>query len=205
MEINIATFHSSSGTMAQLPQAEDFLEFAFVGRSNVGKSSLINMLCNHKGLAKTSSTPGKTQTVNLFKINNAWYLVDLPGYGYARTPKSTREKFQELILDYIGARTQLKHVFVLIDGRIPLQKIDWEFIEFLITENIDYSIIVTKTDKSKQQEIAKMLNDYKTRITEMDVSVPQIFHTSSVNKKGKDEILEKIAILLQDKESNTLS
>lgn len=196
MDINIATFHSSSGTMTQLPSAEDFLEFAFVGRSNVGKSSLINMLCNHKGLAKTSSTPGKTQTVNLFKINNAWYLVDLPGYGYARTPKSTREKFQELIIDYIGTRKQLKHVFVLIDGRIPLQKIDWEFIEFLITENIDYSLIVTKTDKSKQQEIAKMLNDYKTRITEMDVSVPQFFHTSSVNKKGKDEILEKIATLL---------
>lgn len=198
MEIKTAVFHSSSGNMSQLPTDESIPEFAFVGRSNVGKSSLINMLCNHKGLAKTSSTPGKTQTVNLFKINNIWHLVDLPGYGFAKTDKSTRKHFQELIIDYIGTRPQLKHVFVLVDGRIPLQKIDWEFMEFLVSVNVPFSIVVTKTDKSKQQEIAKMLNDYKTRISELEISMPQTFHSSSVNSKGKEDILNKIEEIMNN-------
>lgn len=198
MEIKTAVFHSSSGNMSQLPTDGSIPEFAFVGRSNVGKSSLINMLCNHKGLAKTSSTPGKTQTVNLFKINNIWHLVDLPGYGFAKTDKSTRKHFQELIIDYIGTRPQLKHVFVLVDGRIPLQKIDWEFMEFLVSVNVHFSIVVTKTDKSKQQEIAKMLNDYKTRISELEISMPQVFHSSSINSKGKEDILSKIEELMNN-------
>lgn len=196
MEIKQAIYHSSSGNMSQLPK-EDIPEFAFVGRSNVGKSSLINMLCNNKSLAKTSSTPGKTQTINLFHINKQWYLVDLPGYGFAQTAKAVRAKFQSLVTDYVSDRPQLKQVFVLIDGRIPLQKIDMEFIEFLSTINQAYTIIVTKTDKAKKVDLAKMLNNLKTRINELEIALPDIIHTSSAQYKGKEEVLTKIEGLLK--------
>lgn len=198
MEIKKAVFHSSSGRMGQLPPGDvnAMPEVAFVGRSNVGKSSLINMLCNHKGLAKTSATPGKTQTVNLFAINDAWYLADLPGYGYAKTNKTLREGFQKLVVDYVSLREQLKLIFILADGRIPPQKIDLEFAEFLISENLPFAIIVTKTDKAKQKEINEVQNAYIKLASSLEVSPPDILLSSSVSKKGKEAILAKIASVL---------
>lgn len=195
MEIKKAVFHSSSGAMKQLPDG-DISEFAFVGRSNVGKSSLINMLCNNKGLAKTSSTPGKTQTVNLFLINEQWYLADLPGYGYAKVNKNMRQKFQSLITDYLSQRKQLKHVFVLIDGRISPQKIDMEFAEFLIQEEIPYTFIITKTDKAKQKDVATLQEIHKQWVSSLNAPEPAFLISSSAAKKGKDGILDYIESLI---------
>lgn len=198
MEIKTAIFHSSSGRLNQLPQ-EFTPEFAFVGRSNVGKSSLINMLCNRKALAHTSSTPGKTQSINLYLINETWYLCDLPGFGYAKVAKTQRSTFQKMILDYVTARPQLDHIFVLIDGRIPAQKIDLEFIEFLITEKKSYSLIVTKTDKGKQKEMALMLNEFTKLATSLEAPKPEHIMTSSISKKGQADLLLKIADLIAAK------
>jgi GTP-binding protein len=198
MEIKTAVFHSSSGRLNQLPQ-ENLPEFAFVGRSNVGKSSLINMLCNRKALAHTSSTPGKTQSINLYLINETWYLCDLPGFGYAKVAKTQRSTFQKMILNYVTERNQLDHIFVLVDGRIEAQKIDLEFVEFLISENKSYSIIVTKTDKGRQKEIALMLNEFKKLTISLDSTPPEYFLTSSISKKGQTEVLAKISALIAEK------
>ncbi len=195
MEIKKAVFHSSSGNMKQLPEGE-IPEFAFVGRSNVGKSSLINMLCNNKSLAKTSSTPGKTQTINLFFINEKWYLVDLPGYGYAKVNKNARDKFQSLITDYVSKRETLKHVFILIDGRIPAQKIDMEFAEFLVHEEIPFSFIITKTDKSKQSEIGKLQETHLQWIHSLNGTDSTFLQCSSAARKGKELILSFISDML---------
>lgn len=198
MEIKTAVFHSSSGRLNQLPQ-ENLPEFAFVGRSNVGKSSLINMLCNRKALAHTSSTPGKTQSINLYLINETWYLCDLPGFGYAKVAKTQRSTFQKMILNYVTERNQLDHIFVLVDGRIEAQKIDLEFVEFLISENKSYSIIVTKTDKGRQKEISLMLNEFKKLTISLDATPPEYFLTSSISKKGQTEVLAKISALIAEK------
>ena len=167
-------------------------EYAFIGRSNVGKSSLINMLTRNKSLAKTSVKPGKTQLINHFLINDQWYLVDLPGYGYARTSKNSRQLFQKMITDYILHRETLINVFVLIDSRIPPQKIDLDFINFLGTNGIPLNIIFTKTDKPKQRELTQNVNTFLSTLSETWESLPQHFLTSSVTSFGRDNLLSHI-------------
>lgn len=197
MEIKKATFVVSNSDYRKCPDT-DLPEYAFIGRSNVGKSSLINMLTSSKNLAKTSEKPGKTQLINHFLINDEWYLVDLPGYGYARTSKTSREKWQKMIEDYMLKREALVNVFVLVDSRIPPQKIDLEFINFLGTNGIPLSIIFTKIDKQKQREIAATVNGYKKALSETWEALPNMFLTSSVTRYGRDAVLDYIADINQE-------
>ncbi len=197
MEIKKATFVVSNSDYRKCPDT-GLPEYAFIGRSNVGKSSLINMLTSSKNLAKTSEKPGKTQLINHFLINDEWYLVDLPGYGYARTSKTSREKWQKMIEDYMLKREALVNVFVLVDSRIPPQKIDLEFINFLGTNGIPLSIIFTKIDKQKQREIAATVNGYKKALSETWEALPNMFLTSSVTRYGRDAVLDHIADINQE-------
>lgn len=191
MKINTAAFVSSFADVQKCPPPE-MPEFAFIGRSNVGKSSLINMLTNTKGLAKISSTPGKTQTINHFIINSAWYLVDLPGYGYASVSKSTREGFGKMIEDYVLKRTNLACVFILIDSRLEPQKNDLSFINWVGAKGVPICLIFTKTDKLKQNELNKNLAVFKkTLLTEWEELPPYIL-TSATEKEGREEILSFI-------------
>jgi GTP-binding protein len=167
-------------------------EYAFIGRSNVGKSSLINMLCQRKKLAKVSSTPGKTQLINHFKVNNSWYLVDLPGYGYARVSKKQRAKFIEFIRDYLTNRDTLQLLFVLIDSRHEAQQVDIEFINWLGENGIPFSIIYTKTDKNRQSEIDKSINAFKAELINYWDELPPSFRTSSKTGMGRDRVLSYI-------------
>jgi GTP-binding protein len=167
-------------------------EYAFIGRSNVGKSSLINMLCQRKKLAKVSSTPGKTQLINHFKVNNSWYLVDLPGYGYARVSKKQRAKFIEFIRDYLTNRDTLQLLFVLIDSRHEAQQVDIEFINWLGENGIPFSIIYTKTDKNKQSEVDKSINAFKAELMNYWDELPPSFRTSSKTGMGRDRLLSYI-------------
>lgn len=167
-------------------------EYAFIGRSNVGKSSLINMITNKKGLAMTSSKPGKTLLVNHFAINSEWYLVDLPGYGFAQAGKSSRERLRKLIESYILMRNQLTNLFVLIDCRHEAQKIDLDFIEWLGINGIPFSIIFTKADKLSGSRLNENLNSYKGKLLEMWEELPPIFITSSETGRGRDEMLTYI-------------
>jgi GTP-binding protein len=199
MEIHQAVFHSSHTDLKSMPD-DKLVEYAFVGRSNVGKSSLINNLCKRHNMAHTSSTPGKTQCINFFTINNKWYLVDLPGYGYAKVSKDRREKFTQMIMKYVAEREKLRQVFVLIDSRIPAQKIDMEFVEFLIEEKIPYTIIFTKMDKSKKLQREATLRSYQEMMMNMGVNLPDILMSSSVKGTGRTEILEKLDYLHGDKE-----
>lgn len=191
MEIKTATFVVSNSDYRKCPNT-GLPEYAFIGRSNVGKSSLINMLTNNRNLAKTSVKPGKTQLINHFLINDQWYLVDLPGYGYARTSKSNRSQWQKMIVDYMLKREQLINTFVLVDSRIPPQAIDLEFIQFLGEHQVPLSIVFTKIDKQKQRELAQNLNTYKQTLSEQWDPLPEIFLTSSVNKYGKEALLDRI-------------
>ncbi len=191
MKINKAEFVISNTDISKAPQ-EPLPEYAFIGRSNVGKSSLINMLTNHKKLAKTSGTPGKTQLINHFKINDDWFLVDLPGYGYAKTSKTSRRKFQKLITDYFKKRRNLVNAFVLIDSRHPPQKVDMEFMRWLGENRIPFSIVFTKADKLSSNELGKNLRKYKMKFLQEWQSLPQIFVTSASSKLGRDEILNYI-------------
>lgn len=197
MEIKKATFVVSNSDYRKCPDT-GLPEYAFIGRSNVGKSSLINMLTSSKNLAKTSEKPGKTQLINHFLINDEWYLVDLPGYGYARTSKTSREKWQKMIEDYMLKREALVNVFVLVDSRIPPQKIDLEFINFLGTNGIPLSIIFTKIDKQKQREIAATVYGYKKALSETWEAMPNMFLTSSVTRYGRDAVLDHIADINQE-------
>ena len=197
MEIKKATFVVSNSDYRKCPDT-GLPEYAFIGRSNVGKSSLINMLTSSKNLAKTSEKPGKTQLINHFLINDEWYLVDLPGYGYARTSKTSREKWQKMIEDYMLKREALVNVFVLVDSRIPPQKIDLEFINFLGTNGIPLNIIFTKIDKQKQREIAATVNGYKKALSETWEALPNMFLTSSVTRYGRDAVLDYIADINQE-------
>ena len=167
-------------------------EYAFIGRSNVGKSSLINMLTGVKGLAKTSVKPGKTQLINHFLINDEWYLVDLPGYGYARTSKASRQQWQKMIVDYILKREQLVNVFVLVDSRIPPQNIDVEFINFLGQNGVPLSMVFTKIDKQKQREVAATVNNYRQLLSELWEEPPEMFLTSSTTRYGRESLLSRI-------------
>lgn len=196
MEIKKATFVISNTDYRKCPDT-GLPEYAFIGRSNVGKSSLINMLTGVKGLAKTSEKPGKTQLINHFLINGDWYLVDLPGYGYARTSKSSRERWQKMIVDYILKREQLVNVFVLVDSRIPPQTIDLEFINFLGQHEVPLIIVFTKIDKQKQGEVARVIANYRNILSEVWEEVPEMLTTSSVTRFGRDRLLDRIAEINQ--------
>lgn len=188
MEIKNATFIVSNSDFRKCP-ADGRNEYAFIGRSNVGKSSLINMLTRNKSLAKTSVRPGKTQLINHFLINNEWYLVDLPGYGYARISKTQRAAWQKMISDYILQREVLVNTFVLIDSRIPPQRIDLEFISFLGSNGIPLAIVFTKVDKQNQSETARNVNAFKNVLLEEWEELPPMFLTSSVSGTGRDKLL----------------
>ncbi len=191
MEINQAEFLCSNTDYKLCPDANK-PEYAFIGRSNVGKSSLINMLTNRKKLAKTSSTPGKTQLINHFLIDEAWYLVDLPGYGYARVSKKERGKWEKFIQDYLLNRENLVCVFVLLDSRIEAQKIDLEFMEWLGVKGIPFAMVFTKTDKLPSHKLNKNLKAYQQRMLKRWDALPGIFTTSSESKQGKIELLSYI-------------
>lgn len=195
MIIKQAEFVISASKISQCPPA-DRAEFAFIGRSNVGKSSLINMLTNRKSLAKTSSTPGKTQLINHFIINNEWYLVDLPGYGYARVSQKDRENWQKMIKNYLLHRENLLTVFVLIDSRHEPQKIDLEFINFLGENSVPLQIIFTKTDKQNNAKTQTNLKLLKNKLLENWDECPNIWLSSSENKEGKEEILNEIESII---------
>lgn len=198
MKINTAEFIVSNSEVDKCPK-ERLPEYAFIGRSNVGKSSLINMLTNHKNLAKTSSKPGKTQLINHFKINNNWFLVDLPGYGYARVSKKTKAVFQQFITDYFERREQLICAFVLIDIRLEAQKIDLEFMEYLGESEIPFAIIFTKADKIGKTKVASHIAAYKKQMLANNwAEMPQYFITSSLEATGRDTILEYINQINED-------
>jgi GTP-binding protein len=188
MEIKQAKFLVSNSSVDKCPKP-DKPEYAFIGRSNVGKSSLINMLVNSKSLAKTSSRPGKTQLINHFLINETWYLVDLPGYGYAQAPKTERKKWERFIRQYILKRTNLYCLFVLIDIRHEAQTADLEFIEWLGENQVPFAIIFTKTDKLKPEEVDPNVQKYKETLLEKWNELPDIFLSSADSFIGKEEIL----------------
>jgi GTP-binding protein len=197
MEIKSAKFLKSSSDYKGCP-TPDKPEFAFIGRSNVGKSSLINMLCDQKGLAKTSSKPGKTQLINHFSINNdQWYLVDLPGYGYAKTSKTNLDKFEEIISHYITRRKNLICVMILIDSRLELQAIDGQFMEWCTEKEIPFCLLFTKIDKLGKNQWASNFAKYKKRLMDYWGELPVMIATSAEKKQGKDEILNYIGENLQ--------
>lgn len=191
MEIKKSEFVISNSTWTLCPK-DDKPEYAFIGRSNVGKSSLINMLCNHKGLAKTSSTPGKTLLINHFIINNEWYLVDLPGYGFAKRSKTVQKKLEQMISSYILQRRQLVNVFVLIDIRHGFMPIDREFIDWLGRSNVPFSIVFTKADKLGPVKAKTSVEEYMNSLTETWEELPPYFITSSEKKAGRDDMLDYI-------------
>ncbi|MGV6845760.1 MAG: ribosome biogenesis GTP-binding protein YihA/YsxC [Lutibacter sp.] len=192
MKIFSAKFIVSNTNVQKCPQ-ENLPEYAFIGRSNVGKSSLINMLTNQKNLAKTSGKPGKTQLINHFKINNNWFLVDLPGYGFAKVSKTKRAKFKSFIRDYFLQRTQLVCCFVLVDIRLEPQKIDLEFMQSLGKSGIPFCIVFTKTDKLKTSQINNNIQHYQKILTnDIWEEMPRYFITSAISTKGKDELLKFI-------------
>ncbi len=191
MKIKSAEFLVSNSDVLKCP-SNKFPEYAFIGRSNVGKSSLINMLMQRKSLAKTSGRPGKTQLINHFVINNSWYLVDLPGYGYARVSKKAKKTFQKFITNYFEKRKQLVLAFVLIDCRHEAQKIDLEFMEWLGINQIPFSIIFTKADKLKPKALQKSIETYQTKMLEQWEEMPSYFITSSSKGTGREELLNYI-------------
>lgn len=191
MKIKTAEFVKSSPNYKDCPQ--DMLpEYAFIGRSNVGKSSLINHLTDRKKLAKTSSTPGKTQLINHFIIDDNWFLVDLPGYGWAQTSKTNKAAWKKMIDEYLRERPNLACVFVLVDSRHEPQPIDLEFIQWLGGEGVPFSIVFTKTDKLKKAQIQSNVASYKRKLRETWEELPPTFITSSVDKVGGEEILDFI-------------
>lgn len=191
MLIKTAEFVVSNSDVTKCPK-ELLPEYAFIGRSNVGKSSLINMLTARHNLAKTSGRPGKTQLINHFIINKNWFLVDLPGYGYARVSKSAKNKFQKFITNYFENRQQLISAFVLVDIRHKPQKIDLEFMEYLAIKQIPFSIIFTKADKLKPKAIENHVEDYSEELLKTWEELPQYFVTSSTKSLGREEILQFI-------------
>ena len=192
MRIKSAKFIISNSEISKCPESS-IPEYAFIGRSNVGKSSLTNSLCDKKKLAKTSSRPGKTQLINHFLINKNWYLVDLPGYGYARVSRTQKRIFQTFITKYFKYRTQLVNAFLLVDIRHEPQSIDLKFMEWLGENLIPFSIVFTKADKLNTKSIEKNINDYKSKLLISNwEEIPPLFITSALNKSGSKEILSYI-------------
>ena len=191
MNIKTAKYIISSPSIALCP-VTDMLEFAFIGRSNVGKSSLINYLTNNGSLAKVSNNPGKTRYINHFLINNEFHLVDLPGYGYAKVSKTDREKWGAFIEDYILNRENLKILFVLVDSSIPPQKTDLEFLAWLDMKQINFTVITTKNDKKKPKEILANLAEFKKQVEALNIKEINIIPASSLKKLGQKEILDLI-------------
>lgn len=191
MIVNSARFVISNSDVRKCP-GDNRHEYAFIGRSNVGKSSLINMLTGRKGLAMTSATPGKTMLINHFLVNDDWYIVDLPGYGFALRGKDSRDRLQHIIENYILDRAQMTNLFVLVDSRHEPQKIDMEFIEWLGENSIPFSIVFTKTDKMGKEAAKKHIADYCAKLLETWEELPPVFVTSSQNGTGRDEILDYI-------------
>lgn len=190
MNVN-AEFIKSAPKWTECPDP-DKPEYAFIGRSNVGKSSLINMLANKKDLAKTSGTPGKTQLLNVFLIDEKWYLMDLPGFGYAKVSKVKRGEFQKMITNYLTQRPNLINTFILIDCRIPPQKIDLEFMQWMGENQIPFSMVFTKIDKISSAALQKALLHYRKEMLKTWESMPQVFTTSATGKIGRLELLNYI-------------
>lgn len=189
--VRSAQFVKSTQDIGDLPEPH-LPEYAFVGRSNVGKSSLINMLTDRKKLAKTSTTPGKTRLINHFIINSEWYLVDLPGYGYARVSKEARSRWNKLLTNYLLKRENLLCVFALIDSRLPPQANDLEFIHFLGTHQVPFVIVFTKSDKTGKPELTKRLKEYEQCLLQTWEILPRFLFSSSVTRSGKQDILSFI-------------
>jgi len=200
MKIKSAEYIKSSVKLADCP-APVYPEYAFIGRSNVGKSSLINMLTGRKSLAKISNKPGKTQTINHFLINKNWYLVDLPGYGYAKISKTEQRKWDKFITDYLHRRDNLVGVFVLIDSRLEPQKNDLDFLYRLGISSIPFTIVFTKIDKLSKNKLNKNIEIFKNKMLEQWEEMPKYFLTSSVTKEGRDEIMDFIEEINKDFES----
>jgi GTP-binding protein len=199
VQIKKAIFKQSASSIFGCPKPT-LQEYAFIGRSNVGKSSLINMLCNNNKLAKISATPGKTQLINHFIINDSWYLVDLPGYGFAKTSKDKRTKFETIIYDYCKKRESLVCLFVLIDSRLPLQKIDLEFMLWCAENEIPFSIIYTKADKNSKNELARNIRAIEKELMKHWDEMPNTFITSAEKQEGREDVLDFIEF--QIKENN---
>ncbi len=191
-----AKFVTSNTDFKNCPPAK-YPEFAFIGRSNVGKSSLINSLTFHKGLAKTSQTPGKTQLINHFIIDEKWYLVDLPGYGFAKVSKEKRKEFEKMIFDYLIHRENLTCLFVLVDIRLKPQAVDIEFMSRMVEDEIPFYIVFTKSDKLSQKQINESVELYKNFLLEMWDELPPLFITSAEKHEGREDILKSIDELIQ--------
>ncbi len=191
MIIETAEFLQSNTQISKLPEAK-YPEFAFIGRSNVGKSSLINKLTAKKNLAKTSSKPGKTITINHFLINSSWYLVDLPGYGFAKRSKTEREKWDGMMRNYLNKRENLVYTFVLIDARIEAQQIDLDFISWMAEMQIPFILVFTKSDKLGTTVLERNLSAYKKQLLQNWEELPLMFTTSALTGKGRDEVLQLI-------------
>lgn len=189
--IRKAEFKCSSERIGQVPK-DKLPDIAFIGRSNVGKSSLINMLTGRKGLAKVSGTPGKTRLINHFLIDDEWHLVDLPGYGYARTSKSMRDDFSKIITDYVLRCEKMHLLMVLVDSRLEPQRIDLKFIEMLGMHGVPFAIVFTKCDKLSATQLARSVERYRRTLSEQWETLPAMFMTSSSDGRGRDEILEYI-------------
>ena len=196
MQIKDAQFVQSSTRIQGKPQ-DRLPEFAFIGRSNVGKSSLINMLCNRRGLAKTSQTPGKTRLVNHFRINSSWYIVDLPGYGYAKMSDKGREELRRIISDYILHSEEMVLLFILIDSRHDLGKVDLEFLDWVGENGIPFALIFTKGDKTGPNVLKAQVEKNKLRLLESWEELPPVFVSSSATGQGREEILSYIETVLK--------
>jgi GTP-binding protein len=196
MQINEAVFVVSNTEIKNCP-TDKKPEFAFIGRSNVGKSSLINMLTAKKGLAKTSGTPGKTQLINHFLINNQWYIVDLPGYGYAKASKSMRSKWEKFIADYLTKRETLMNIFVLLDARLDPQKIDLEFMNWCGEKGLPFSMVFTKIDKISSSVLQKNLAKYKKEMLKYWEEMPPIFTSSSTSGFGRELLLNYVEKIIK--------
>lgn len=197
MKIKTKSFVLSAPDLKHCP-VSNLPEFAFIGRSNVGKSSLINMLCDQKDLAKTSGKPGKTRLMNFFLINNNWHLVDLPGYGFAKISKSVREKWELQTKNYLKKRTNLCNIFVLIDSRLEPQKIDLEFLDWLANNQLPFSLIFTKSDKISSNVMTKNLSRFVNELQKTWTVLPHAIISSSETGVGKEEILEVIDQMCQE-------
>src|SRR3954447_20993219 len=196
MHISSATFHSSAPDLDSCPD-ESLPEFAFIGRSNVGKSSLLNMLAGREALARVSPTPGFTKLINIFTINKTWSLVDLPGYGFAQVAREDRAKFDQAVADYLQHRPNLSCVFALLDSGLPPQKIDLEFVEWLTSHTIPYVLVFTKTDRGTPEEVQANITAFTASIAGWFTELPQVFQCSSETGQGRNELLGVISATLK--------